>query len=364
MKLNKKTILFFFFSLIVLIGYSQNIYNYTKPVTLKDGWQTSSILNKNIDTTLIHKAFTQLLNIENEIHSVLLIKNNELVLEEYYKGYTIDKPHDLRSVTKSIVAILLGIALDKSIIEDINDPISKYLKSPVPTKNIDKRKNQITIKNLITMSSGLDCDDWNKKSKGQEDKVYKRKDWLQYTLNLPMIHEPGSTSTYCTMGVVLTAEIISQASGLTIDEFAKKHLFIPLQIDNFYWGHTSKKEVIPSAKRVYMTPRDLAKIGQLVLNNGTWKGQQIVSKKWIEEATTPKTKITNIDYGYLWWNIPFNHKNNIIHSTIATGNGGQYIMILPSLNLVAIFTGGAYNSPKYKLPFAFVNDIFIPTFKK
>jgi CubicO group peptidase (beta-lactamase class C family) len=364
MKLNKKTILFFFFSLIVLIGYSQNIYNYTKPVTLKDGWQTSSILNKNIDTTLIHKAFTQLLNIENEIHSILLIKNNELVLEEYYKGYTIDKPHDLRSVTKSIVAILLGIALDKSIIEDINDPISKYLKSPVPTKNIDKRKNQITIKNLITMSSGLDCDDWNKKSKGQEDKVYKRKDWLQYTLNLPMIHEPGSTSTYCTMGVVLTAEIISQASGLTIDEFAKKHLFIPLQIDNFYWGHTSKKEVIPSAKRVYMTPRDLAKIGQLVLNNGTWKGQQIVSKKWIEEATTPKTKITNIDYGYLWWNIPFNHKNNIIHSTIATGNGGQYIMILPSLNLVAIFTGGAYNSPKYKLPFAFVNDIFIPTFKK
>ena len=364
MKLNKKTLLFFFFSLIVLIGYSQNIYTYKKPVTLKDGWQTGSILNQNIDTTLIHKAFTQLLNIENEIHSILLIKNNELVLEEYYKEYTIDKPHDLRSVTKSIVAILLGIALDKNIIEDINDPISKYLKSPIPTKNIDKRKNEITIKNLITMSSGLDCDDWNKKSKGQEDKVYKRKDWLQYTLNLPMINEPGSTSTYCSMGVVLTAEIISQTSALSIDEFAKTYLFDPLAIDNFYWSHTSKKEVIPSAKRVYMTPRDLAKIGQLVLNNGTWKGQRIVSKKWIEEATSPKTKITSIDYGYLWWNIPFNHKNTIIHSKIATGNGGQYIMILPSLNLVAIFTGGAYNSPKDKLPFAFLNDIFIPTFKE
>lgn len=342
--------------------YGQDPYTYSQPKELGDGWKTENLKSQNVDTTLIYKAFGQLKNKENEIHSVLLIKNDRLIIEEYFKEHSADQPHDLRSTTKSIRSILLGIAIDKGFIEDINDPMSKYLKSPMPKKNLDKRKNNITIKNLLTMSSGLDCNDWNKKSKGQEDKVYKKKDWLQYTLDLPLVNEPGAVSNYCSMGVVLIAEIICQASGMTIDKFAEKYLFSPMGIDNINWGHTSDKEIIPSGKRLYMTSRDMAKIGQLVLNKGKWNGKKIVSENWIEESTTPKTKITGIDYGYLWWNIPFKVNDKIVVSKTATGNGGQYIMILPRLDMVVVFTGGAYNSQDDKLPFAMLNDIFLPTF--
>ncbi len=342
--------------------YGQDTYTYFQPKELGDGWKTNNLKSQNIDTTLIYKLFNQIKNRENKIHSVLLIKNDQLIIEEYFKGHSANQPHDLRSTTKSIRSILMGIAIDKGFIDSINDPISKYLKSPIPKKNLDPRKEKITIKHLLTMSSGLDCNDWNKKSKGQEDKVYKKKDWLQHTLNLPMVNEPGTVSNYCSMGVVLLAEIISQASGMTIDKFAEQYLFNPLDINNVNWGHTSNKKIIPSGKRLYMTSRDMAKIGQLILNKGKWNEKQIVSKKWIEESTLPKTKITEIDYGYLWWNIPFKTNKKVFISKAALGNGGQYIMVLPELDMVAIFTGGAYNSQEDKLPFAIMTDIILPTF--
>ncbi len=342
--------------------YGQNSYVYSKPEDLGDGWKTNDLRSQNVDTTLIYKLFSQLNDRENKINSVLLVRGDQLIIEEYLNGQVLDQKHDLRSATKSIISILSGIAIDKGFIESVNDPISKYLKSPIPQKNIDERKEKITIKHLLTMSSGLDCNDWNKRSKGQEDKVYKKKDWLQYILDLPMVNDPGTVSNYCSMGVVLLAEIISQASGMTIDKFAEQYLFNPLDIDNVSWGHTSAKEIIPSGKRLYMTSRDMAKIGQLILNKGKWNGKQIVSEKWIEESTTPKTKITGIDYGYLWWNIPFKVNEKIFISKAALGNGGQYIMIFPELDMVAVFTGGAYNSQEDKLPFAIMKDIFLPTF--
>jgi CubicO group peptidase (beta-lactamase class C family) len=342
--------------------YGQDEYIYSKPKDIGDGWKTNDLKSLNIDTTLIYKMFNQLNNNENKIQSVLLIKENQIIIEEYLNGQTQNQNHDLRSTTKSIRSILLGIAIDKGFIENVNDPISKYLKSPLPKKNIDERKEKITIKDLLTMSSGLDCNDWDKKSKGQEDKVSKKKDWLQYTLDLPIVNEPGTVSNYCSMGAILVAEIISQASGLTIDKFAEQYLFKPLNISNVNWGHTSKKEIISSGKRLYMTSRDMAKIGQLILNNGKWNDKQVVSEKWIEESTTPKTKITGIDYGYLWWNIPFRVNEKTYISKTATGNGGQYIFVFTELDMIAVFTGSAYNSQEDKLPFKAMTDILLPTF--
>ncbi|MBL4643655.1 MAG: serine hydrolase, partial [Flavobacteriaceae bacterium] len=215
---------------------------------------------------------------------------------------------------------------------------------------------------LLTMSTGLDCNDWDKKSKGQEDRIYRKRDWLQYFLNLPMIDTPGKTSSYCTMGQVLATEIISRISGMTIDKFAKEHLFTPLKITNVSWRHTSNKKVIPSSKRLYMTSRDMAKIGQLILNEGKWNEKQIVSKKWVEESIKPITKIAGVPYGYLWWSIPFKVNEKTVISRTATGNGGQYIIIIPSMEIVAVFTGGAYNSQEDKLPFSILKDIFLPAF--
>jgi len=334
----------------------------TPPKNLNDGWQTNHIGTQNIDTTLIAKLCQQLHTEEHLIHSVLLVRDKELVLEAYFGENNVSQPHDLRSATKSISAILMGIAIDKGFITDVNDPISKYLKELVPTKNLDERKAKITIKYLLTMSTGLDCNDWDKNSKGQEDKIYKKKDWLPYFLNLEMVNEPGEVANYCTMGQILANKIIENASGMSIDVFAEKYLFEPLAVTNYRWGHTSKKEVIPAGKRLFMTSRDMAKIGQLILNGGRWNDTQIVSENWITAATTLKTKITGIDYGYLWWNIPFSINNSIVVSKTATGNGGQYIMVFPELEMVAVFTGGAYNSQEDKIPFAILQDVFLPTF--
>lgn len=341
---------------------AQGKYMYAQPMQREDGWKTNNLASTAIDTTRLYAFFNQMINEEHKLHSVLLIKNNQLIVEEYFNGYDGNKPHDLRSVNKSIKSILLGIAIDKGIIDDINDPISKYLENYVPKKNPDERKKEITIRHLITMSAGWDCNDWDKKSKGQEDRVYKKEDWLQYTVDLPMINDPGKVSSYCSMGVILMTEIISQASGLTIDQFADKYLFDPLGIENLRWGHTSEKNVITSGKRLYMTSRDMAKIGQLILNEGSWNGKQIVSANWIKEATTTKTAITGVEYGYLWWNIPFRVHGTTVISKTATGNGGQYIMVIPAMDLVAVFTRGAYNSEEDKLAFAVMKDVLLPTF--
>ncbi len=349
--------------LFTLNLHAQKTYTYTPPKFVDDGWKTNSLNDLGYDSKKVKFLFDKLLYAEtHKIHSMLLVKNNEILLEEYFDSYAMDIKHDMRSTSKSIRSLLLGIALDKGFIESIDDPISKYLKALSPQKHLDVRKDSITIKHLITMSAGWDCNDWDKKSKGQEDRVYKKKDWLQYTLDLPMINDPGSVSNYCSMGVIVMSEIISKASGMPINKFADRFLFQPLGITHVDWGHTSDKEVIASGKRLYLTPRDMAKIGQLILNRGQWNEKQLVSSQWIEEATTPKTKITGMNYGYLWWTIPFQLKDgDFVIAKVATGNGGQYIMVFPEFDMVAVFTGGAYNSQDDKLPFAIVKDVLLPT---
>ena len=341
--------------------FAQQSYGYKVPKEIADGWKTAHLNEVGVDSSRIYQLFNQLGPAKHKIHSVLLVKNANLVLEEYFGKNEIDTPHDLRSATKSIISILLGIAIDKEFIEDIDDPVSKYLGNLKARKNLDPRKADITIRHLITMSSGLDCDDWDRQSTGQEDKVYRKKDWLQYTLDLPMINEPGKKTYYCSMGVVLAAEIISRASGERLDEFAENYLFQPLGITNYRWGHTTTgRPIIPSAKRLYMTPRDLAKIGLLVSNKGVWQGKQIVSEAWLSQATSKHARLASLDYGFLWWRIPFKLGSGTTTAIAATGNGGQYIFILEPLNAIAIFTGGAYNSEDAKIPFAIVNDVIIP----
>ncbi|MEQ6119771.1 serine hydrolase [Reichenbachiella sp. MALMAid0571] len=360
--MNGKAIITIFIVLISTLTYGQQAYQYSQPTQLQDGWETGSLQSLEVDSTLIYALFNKLQIEEHKVHSVLLVKHGKIIIEEYFGGNSVEVSHDLRSVTKSIISILMGIAIDKGFVGSVDDPISKYIEKPGPNKNLDDRKKSITIKHLLTMSTGLDCNDWDKKSKGQEDKIYKKDDWLQYFMDLPLVNEPGAVSNYCTMCAVMTAEIISRTSGMTIDEFAKQYLFIPLGITTVNWGHTSNKVVMPSGKRLYMTARDMAKIGQLLLNNGTWNEEQIVPDEWLRQSTTSRTKITGMDYGYLWWIIPFKVNDKTIKAYAATGNGGQYIMVFPESDMVAVFTGGAYNSQDDKLPFAIVKDIFFPTF--
>ncbi|MEM9981845.1 MAG: serine hydrolase [Bacteroidota bacterium] len=335
---------------------------YKPPLKLDDGWQVSHWKDYQMDTTRIIKLLEQLQKNTHQIHSFLLIKDNQLILEAYYDKYTVNHLHDLRSVTKSITTLLMGIAIDKGFIESIDAPIFQYLSTLHPQKNLLQKK-KITIRHLLTMSTGLDCNDWDKRSKGQEDKAYIKKDLLQYFIDLPVVHPPGTVAQYCTLGQILANEIISQAANMPIDAFAQQYLFTPLGITDVEWHHTTKRSSIPlAAKRLYLAPRALAKIGQLMLDKGKWKNQAIVSAQWLNLATTPQVKITGIDYGFYWWQIPFQVNHKEVVSVVATGNGGQYIFTFPSLRLVVVFTGGAYNQPEDKIPFSIIKEVCLPAF--
>lgn len=337
-------------------------WRYSQPQVLDDGWETADLESLDVDASRIHQLFNQLQGNDHRIHSILVVKDGRLIIDEYFGAYDTGKTHDLRSVTKSITSILMGIALDEGFIQSIDDPFMKYVQDPVPRKDRDGRKQDITLRHLMTMSSGLDCDDWDSKSRGQEDRVYRQRDWLQYFLDLPVVHDPGTVARYCTLGQVLATEAISRASGRQIDEFASQYLFGPLGIENLSWGHTSRRVPLVSAKRLHMTPRDMAKVGQLILDGGEWHGKQVVSEAWLRASTAPETSIGGMEYGLLWWNIPLTVNGTRFGLTAATGNGGQYIFIVPDLHMVAVFTGGAYNSKDDKLPFMIMQDIFIHAF--
>lgn len=343
---------------------AQEGFKYSEPSQLEDGWAVGSLASQDIEVDLFKKFIDALNQQEHDLHSMLVIRNNVLVFEEYFGEQEQGQQHDLRSVTKSITSLLLGIAVEKGFIKSVNDPVQNYLEEFLKAKNPDPRKESITIRDYLTMSSGMDCDDWNPKSAGQEDKLYKKKNWIQTMANLPMINEPGSVSTYCTAGTILIAEIIERSSGMSLSEFANEHLFEPMNISNVRWGHTNRKPVISSGRRLYMTPRDMAKLGQLVINKGKWGNQQLIPEAWITEIGKTKTQITGLDYSYLWWQLPFQKDGQRVETVCATGNGGQYILAFPNLNMVAIFTGGAYNSPNDKLPFSIVNKVILPATKK
>lgn len=340
---------------------AQAPYQYKAPEKTNDSWETGNAPDEGFNPQLFSPFFDALNKEKHKLHSVLIIKNDKLIMEEYFNGYDWEKQQDLRSVNKSIASLLLGIALEKGYIKSLDEPAVKYIEEFKDAKNPDPRKNEITIRHLITMSTGLECNDWDKKSAGQEDRLFKRKVWIQSIVNIPMTNDPGTVSNYCTAGVILMKEIIERASGMAYTEFAKTHLLAPLGITNYRWGHTNKKEVISAGKRLYMAPRELAKIGQLVLHQGKYNNKQIVPKNWIKDINTAKTQITGIDYTYLWWKLPFAKDGKPVDVTCATGNGGQYIMIFPEYDMTVIFTGGAYNSPDDKLPFSVVGRIILPS---
>ncbi len=349
---------------VLLTSFSilaQSPDRYITPQQLDDGWAVDHIANHSIDTSLVNRFFASLPgNKGHNIHSILLVKNDTLLIEAYFDKYAPQKTHDMRSATKSIASLLLGIAIDKGFVKSIHEPVLNYFEDYRPLKYEDDRHEQITIRHLLTMSSGMECNDWDKKSPGQEDKMYKKKDWFRFLLDLPMAHQPGDTALYCTGGVVLLGEIITRASGKNLDDFAEEYLFKPLGIYNYRWSYIKKSRKVDAGGHIYMTPRDLAKIGQLVLNKGRWNGNQIVSSEWVTSATTTHTRIGNMDYGYLWWQIPFKYPDREIPSICASGNGGQFIIIVPEFNLVAAFTGGNYNSDKAQAAFHLMYQIFLP----
>ena len=251
--------------------------------------------------------------------------------------------HPIASVTKSIVSLLIGIAVDQGYISSIDNPIASYFPEYADVFAADTQKIVLTTRHLLTMSSGLEWDEWSypyTSSLNSHNQMEHSADWIRFILELPLIHDPGTYFTYNSGNSILQGSIINQACEQPADDWAETVLFGPLGITTYSWS--SQSNGLPhTGGGLSMRPRDLAKIGFVVLNSGKWGSTQIVSEDWIEQSIQPAMTIwSGVKYGFNWWlrQLPniFGFRpedNDIIHGV---GYAGQYLFIIPRLNMVVV----------------------------
>lgn len=312
------------------------------------------------------------------IHSILIVKDGSLAYEGYFNGWNKDSLHDTRSAFKSITSLLTGIAIDKGFIKDVRQKVYSFFPEYKNFAGNNAWKMDMTIEDLLRMESGFDCEEFND-GKDCETDMVTTKDWVSFCLDLPMKHKPGTVWAYTSCDPMILSGIIARVAGMPVMDFAKKYLFDPMGIRNYRWttdpvGHGM------TAGSFYILPSDLAKIGEMMLHKGIWKGQRIVSADWLERSTGTPVPIPDFSfmrsatseiaipqpayYGYYWYKEEIRTKDFRETVLFASGNGGQYLMMIERLGMVVVFTQGNYNSRKAKKAFDLLARFIIPAFRK
>ncbi len=295
---------------------------------------------------------------EANVHAVLISRNGKLVYERYFTGedkawatplgrvtYNSGLKHDLRSITKSITSMLVGIAVDRGRIADLDIPVLSFF--PEHQDFRSPEKDRITLRHLLTMSAGLAWNEYLPYSNpaNSERRMIDAADQCRYVLEQPVARPAGVTYTYNGGLTALLGAVLEKTSGQPIDLLAQRELFGPLGIEDVEWVRYSNGTPNP-ASGLRMRPRDLAKLGQLVLNEGVWNGQVIISSSWMEQATAPQIHGDGLFfYGFKWWLGRSLIDRQEIKWISAAGWGGQRLYVVPSLKLVLVVMAGLYDNP-------------------
>lgn len=332
----------------------------TVPAQLDDGWVTAAPADVGLATSWLSDLTRDIdSGAGPRPDSVLIARHGKLVYEAYWNGFDRDRLHDLRSATKSVTGLLIGIARDRGHIGDGDDSIAQYLPGYAARFEATPTKRAIAISHLMTMRSGLDCDDWDPESPGQEERMYLADDWVDFTLALAVVADPGEQIAYCTGGVVTLGAILAHAAGVPVPDFARRALFQPLGIAGAEW-QSMPSGGTDTGGHLHLSSRDFAKLAQVVLDRGVWAGRRIVSAAWIDLVTRPVAPLGDSQYGHLFWVNAFRVRGKPVDVVFARGNGGQYAFIAPELGLVAVFTGSHYNSAATDMPIALVGKYILP----
>ena len=280
----------------------------------------------------------------NDFRGIVVIKNNNLVVEEYFNTYWRETIHDIRSAGKSVTALLLGIAIDKGLVKSTEQSIYDFF----PSAKFDQPKKdghqEIKIKHLLAMSSGLSADDDDNNSPGGTGNWITANHWVNFATSLPMIFKSGEKFVYNDICPMLVGALIEETSGKKLADFAKENLFTPLGIREYYWYTALNGSTAPMGN-LYLTTLDFAKLGQLVINKGNWQGKQVISSTWINEMLTKQLAFDDgvaNGYGYFWWRATRQVNGKKYECIYASGNGGNVLFIVPTENLVVSLTSSAY----------------------
>ena len=318
-------------------------YTYHQPEKIDDYLNTASIFEFVKDSTAFYNLIERIIKQEfGRLESFLIIKDQKLILEEYFYGFDRTQMHYINSCTKSITSMLLGITLDRHKKLNVDQPVFDFFPQYDSLKT--GKKKQITLKHVLTMTAGFQEED--------DFEIHDPDDQVKHILGLPLESTPGKKFKYNNNCTNLLGGIINTLEDKQADEFAKEVLFSKLGISEFYWE--KENGVLLCHNGLHMYPRDMAKIGLLALNNGYWNGEQIVLKEWIVASTKPHVAESKFsDYGYQWWYRSKQNKSwweNPEHGSknehdifLALGFGGQYIMVVRDLNMVIIITSSDNN---------------------
>ena len=337
-------------------------YTYKAPQQLNDGIATANIADAGIDSVKIIKLTKLILaDTFTNIHSLLILRNNKLVYENYFPGkdeiwglklgyikHDINTLHDVRSISKSVVSACIGIAVMQKKIKSIDDPIFDYLPGYIKYKTAFNAG--ITIRHLLTMSSGIDWDEDapHNTSKNDESSMEKSDDPVAYTLSLPMAHKPGTVWNYNSGSVQVLAAIIKDISRYNIDEYAAHYLFEPLGITDYKWINM-RKNFPAAASGLRLRSRDLLKIALLYLNKGEYNKVQIIPGAWIKQSFSTAILRDGVTksrgYGYLFWIQTDTIAQKPYTIISAKGNGGERLFMDLQSKLIVVITAGNYNNP-------------------
>lgn len=328
---NKKSIALYILStfLILVIFYSYATASENTYPT--EGWQISTPEDQGMRSQMLAEMMEYIKKNSYSIDSILIVRNGYIVLDTYFYPYSKGQKHIIHSCTKSIMSALIGIAIDKGYIQNVDQPIMDFF----PDKtfdNMDDLKKSITLENLLMMASGLKCRDSYLYRLAGLYEMINSSDWAQYVLDLPMAEPPGEKFEYCNGVSYLLSVIIQDTTKMKALDFARKHLFEPLDIIDVSW-ETNPQGITVGYGRMWLKPHDMAKIGWLYLNKGRWGNKQIVPSAWVEVSTRGHIDATRFDhYGYQWWVDSAGYY-------MAVGARGQRIFVVSKKNLVVVITG-------------------------
>jgi CubicO group peptidase (beta-lactamase class C family) len=338
---------------------------------MNDGWEIAAPDAVGLNADALCKMGRRLAAwTAADVHAVLVIRHSKLVYERYFTGtdtplsaaprtvtFNADTPHDLRSIEKGVLSLLVGVLVGQGKIASVDQPVLPQLPAYADLRT--PQKDQITLRHLLTMSPGLA---WNEDlpifdPSNNETLMYLSADPARYALAQPVEAPPGLHYTYNTGAVVIIGALLQQLTGEAIDALARRELFAPLGITDVEWARLPSD--VPSPYGLRMRPRDLGKLGQLVLNRGAWGGRQIVPAEWVAAATSPQINGQQLYfYGYLFWlGRSFAHGQEI-DWIAGVGLGGQRLYIVPSLDLVVLVHAGLYQSPQQAVaPLVILNSV-------
>lgn len=307
------------------------------------GWRIS---NDQYDQGKIRELNRRIAEtVYKEIKSIVVIKDGSLLIEEYFNGSDRKQLQNTRSVGKSFASTMMGIAINEKYIKGEDQTLKDFYKLE-EFANYSSKKETVTLKSLLTMSSGFDATDDDPNSPGNEAKMYPTDNWVKFALDVPMDDKTavGEKWRYFTAGVIVLGDIIHKSVPGGLEKYADEKLFQPLGITNYQWDYTPQK-VANTAGGLQMTALDFAKYGQLYKNGGKWNGKQIVPADWAAKTLTKRLSVPyapNLFYGYLFWNVTYKVGDKTFEAFFASGNGGNKIFIFKDQPLVVVITATAF----------------------